>query len=300
MFVVIDANHGDFVGHLDSGSKTGVEDMQSAIIVARHDTDRFWKPLEPLRQATLPLFPASRSAVSRQVNLAGIAGGFDELDERVGAGVEEAIFAARRGAEGELAEPNIEELAKNQLRDGEIVGADARQAHSGNGVANIDGGQMRAEDGPRHAAVVDANEDALATPLSEPRRRRGVETLRAEENGPGAAFVNVACDSTQESASVGERSLDQKGDVRRSSHGCRHDRIFRLEFDQISTIQYTPSAGEVETSLTKKRNRIPQNRIAWRVIDRLGLRCKATRRKHATLFIDTDAADAAIYLETEV
>src|SRR5690349_16696545 len=73
-------------------------------------------------------------------------------------------------------------------------------------------GTPRSGTTPRTPTVADADQDAVAPPSLEPRRRGVVQAVRLEVDRPVAVLAVVTRHAAQQAATIGPRRLDQDGD----------------------------------------------------------------------------------------
>src|SRR5207248_400460 len=88
------------------------------------------------------------------------------------------MLAAREATEGVVPKATLMEMFVCQAREHMVVHADACQSQPRKPAAQVHCRQPRRLHRPCHAAIVDARENAVSLPLSQPRRRRLAQALR--------------------------------------------------------------------------------------------------------------------------
>ena len=130
---------------------------------------------------------------------------------------EELLVALAVGRE--VPEATLVEMLGHHAADVFVVAADERSAAGEVRGAELDGGQARGGDEPGGLRAEGTGEDAVAVPVLQPGRRRGVQGAELKVGRPRAVGRHVAPDSGKELARVGAGGLDEEGDPRGAAMG---------------------------------------------------------------------------------
>lgn len=191
-FVVIDADHGNLIGDGGVGAATGFEHRRAALIRAEHEAEGFGLFAEPLGEVIGIVFPHSGVVdVSWGfVDGAGASCGVDGSGKGIAAS-DGPVFADE-AEETEAFESAFEEVFGGEFGDADVVGMDEREAAGFDDAEDIDGGDAGCEDGVGDALILDADDDAVAAPFTEPGGDGFFEGTGFEEGGPGAMLADVS------------------------------------------------------------------------------------------------------------
>ena len=216
--VIFTADDRNFLGHSEAGAEAGIEEVNAELIVGGEDAHGLRQSAELGDETILAGFPIG-GAVRGGTGEAGAgmpalleAGDevFDALDEE-GLGIETI--------HSEVAVAAIEEVLGDGLADEAVVHSDEGSPVREGGGAEFHSGQTGGRDGAVEGRGKGAGKDAVALPVFEPGRRRGVGGAKFDEGGPGSLLSDVAADARENAPGVGAGSLDEEGDA--GDHGVK-------------------------------------------------------------------------------
>jgi len=215
-FVVFAADDGDFFGDGEAGAEAGVEEVDAELVVGGEDADGFGEGAELGDEAGLAGFPVGRAVGGGAGELGAGEAALLEAGDEVLDALDEEGFGGE-SVDGEVAVAAVEEVFGDGLADEAVVDADEGAVMGEGGGAEFDGGEAGGGDGAVHGRGEGAGEDAVALPVFEPGRWRGVGGVEFDEGGPGAVLGDVAADAGEDFAGVGAGGFDEEGDA--GDHG---------------------------------------------------------------------------------
>ena len=188
------------------------------MIRRREDAHGFGQLRDPLNEAGLALLPVwDALGVIFGKFEAAMSVGADDLLEVVDPLDEEFLVALAVG--GEVPVATFVEVLGHHAADILIIAAHERSAAGEVGGAEFNGRQARGRDQFGGLGAKGAGQDAVAVPILQPGRRRGIEGAEFEVGRPRPVGCDVAPDPGEQLTRVAAGSLDEQGDPRGAAMG---------------------------------------------------------------------------------